>query len=91
MNLKTKTYLKKAIASYLRAAGAAVAAMLLAGMDDPTTITLSALIAGLLGPAVRALDPNDDAYGIGANIEKAFKAASGEEEKPAVEPEDVVE
>lgn len=79
MKASTKKYLKKAVASYLRAAAAAIAAMLLAGMDDPTTITVSALIAGLLGPAVRALDPNDDAYGIGANIEKAFKSSSAKD------------
>lgn len=76
MNQNTKKYLKSALGSYLRAAAAAVAAMLLAGMDNPGTITVSALVAGLLGPAVRALDPNDDAYGIGANIASAYKAAS---------------
>lgn len=82
MKESTKTYLKKALGSYLRAAAAAVAAMLLGGMDNPTTITASALIAGLLGPIVKALDPNDDSYGIGANITKAFKTASGEEDTP---------
>lgn len=77
MKPEVKTYLKKALGSYLRAAGAAVAAMLLAGMDNPATITISALVAGLLGPLVRALDPNDDGYGIAANIGKAYDAATG--------------
>lgn len=87
MKPEMKTYLKKALGSYLRAAAAAVAAMLLSGMDNPTTITVSALVAGLLGPLVRALDPNDDAYGIGASISKAFKAGS----ESAQDPNDPVE
>lgn len=70
--------LKKALWSYLRAAAAAVAAMLLAGMEDPTQITVSALLAGILGPLIRALDPNDDAYGIGASVEAAVAASNGE-------------
>lgn len=79
MKPQTKLHLKKALWSYLRAAAAAVAAMLLSGMEDPTVITISALVAGLLGPAVRALDPNDDAYGIGASISNALKSEVGEE------------
>jgi hypothetical protein len=65
--------LKSALGSYLRAALAALGAMVLAGIEDPAAITTSALLAGLLGPLIRALDPNQDEYGIGAKVEKAVK------------------
>ena len=66
--------LKAALGSYLRAALAAVGAMLLAGIEDPGQITLSAILAGLLGPLIKALDPIQDEYGIGAKVEAAVKA-----------------
>ena len=66
--------LKAALGSYLRAAHAAVGAMLLAGIEDPSQITVSALLAGILGPLIKALDPNQDEYGIGAKVEAAVKA-----------------
>ena len=65
--------LKAALGSYLRAALAAVGAMLLAGIEDPGQVTLSAILAGLLGPLIKALDPNQDEYGIGAKVEAAVK------------------
>jgi hypothetical protein len=65
--------LKAALGSYIRAALAAVGAMLLAGIEDPGQVTLSALLAGLLGPLIKALDPNQDEYGIGAKVEAAVK------------------
>ena len=65
--------LKSALGSYLRAALAALGAMLLAGIEDPGQVTLSALLAGLLGPLIKALDPNQDEYGIGAKVEAAVK------------------
>jgi hypothetical protein len=65
--------LKSALGSYLRAALAALGAMLLAGIEDPGQVTLSALLAGLLGPLIKALDPNQDEYGIGAKVEEAVK------------------
>jgi hypothetical protein len=80
MKPETLESLKKAVWSYLRAALAAVGALVLAGIEDPGTITVSALIAGALGPLVRALDPNDDAYGIGASIGEAFKSAKDGED-----------
>ena len=70
--------LKAALGSYLRAALAAVGAMVLAGIEDPSQITLSALLAGLLGPLIKALDPNQDEYGIGAKVEAAVKAETEE-------------
>lgn len=75
MKPETLNALRKAAWSYLRAALAAVGALVLAGIEDPGTITASALIAGVLGPLVRALDPNDDAYGIGASVGEAYKTA----------------
>lgn len=75
MKSETWNHLKKALWSYLRAALAAVGALVLAGIEDPGTITASALIAGALGPLVRALDPNDDSYGIGASVGEAFQTA----------------
>jgi hypothetical protein len=71
--------LKSALGSYLRAALAAVGAMLLAGIEDPGQVTLSALLAGLLGPLIKALDPNQDEYGIGAKVEAAVKDPEPEE------------
>jgi hypothetical protein len=65
--------LKSALGTYLRAALAAVGAMLLAGIEDPSKITASALLAGLLGPLIKALDPNQDEYGIGAKLEAVVK------------------
>jgi hypothetical protein len=65
--------LKSALGSYLRAALAAVGAMLLAGIEDPSQITVSALLAGILGPLIKALDPNQDEYGIGAKVQAAVE------------------
>jgi len=76
---ETWNHIKKAIWSYARSALAAIGALLLAGIEDPATITVSAIIAGALGPLVRSLDPNDDAFGIGASIEEAYKTAKKDE------------
>ena len=65
--------LKSAFGSYLRAALAAVGAMLLAGIENPSQITVTALLAGILGPLIKALDPNQDEYGIGAKVSAAVK------------------
>jgi hypothetical protein len=70
--------LKAALGSYLRAALAAVGAMLLAGIENPSQITVSALLAGILGPLIKALDPNQDEYGIGAKVEAAVKPTDTE-------------
>jgi hypothetical protein len=72
-NEETIRQLRAALWSYLRAAIASVGAMLLAGIDDPAQITLSALLGGILGPLIKALDPNQDEYGIGAKVEAAIK------------------
>lgn len=69
---ETIRQLKAALWSYLRASVAAVGAMLLAGIEDPAQITLSALLGGILGPLIKALDPNQDEYGIGARVQAAI-------------------
>jgi hypothetical protein len=81
MKKETWQHLRKALWSYLRAALAAVGALVLAGIDDPGTITASALIAGILGPLVRSLDPNDDAFGIGASVKEAYETAKAKKPK----------
>jgi hypothetical protein len=75
---EAKKQLKAAFLSYVRAAAAAVGAVLLAGIDNPGTITISALIGGLIGPLIKALDKNDDSYGIGAKVEAAVSAVPEE-------------
>jgi hypothetical protein len=52
-----------AIAStYLRAAIASVIALYLAGVTDPKAL-LSAGLAGIAGPLLKALDPNSTEFG----------------------------
>ena len=50
-------------ASYLRAALAAVLAMYMAGITDPKVL-VNAFVAGLVGPLVKALQPNEKEFGI---------------------------
>jgi len=70
---ETLRQLRAALWSYLRAAIASVGAMLLAGVEDPGKITMSAILGGILGPLIKALDPNQDEYGIGAKVQEALK------------------
>jgi hypothetical protein len=72
-NEETVRQLRAALWSYLRAAIASVGAMLLAGVEDPGKITMSAILGGILGPLIKALDPNQDEYGIGAKVQEALK------------------
>ena len=62
----TVDQLKLALGSYLRAAAASVAALYMSGVTDPKTL-LNALIAGLVGPLAKAVNPKDKSFGIGAN------------------------
>jgi len=50
-------------ASYLRASAAAVLAMYMAGITDPKVLA-NAFVAGLVGPLVKALQPNEKEFGI---------------------------
>jgi len=63
---ETKTIKDQALAagaSYLRAALAAVLAMYMAGITDPKVLA-NAFVAGLVGPLVKALQPNEKEFGI---------------------------
>ena len=60
-----KEQLKAAALSYLRAALACVGALYLSGITDPKVLA-NAFIAGLIGPVLKAVDPKQKEYGIGA-------------------------
>lgn len=57
--------IQAALGSYVRAAAASVAALYMSGVTDPKTL-LNALIAGLVGPLAKAVNPKDKSFGIGA-------------------------
>ena len=59
----TKDQLIAVGSSYLRAAVAAVLAMYMAGITDPKVLA-NAFVAGLVGPLVKALQPNEKEFGI---------------------------
>ena len=60
-----KEQLKAAGLSYLRAALSCVGALYLSGITDPKTLA-NAFRAGLIGPLMKALQPNEKQLGIGA-------------------------
>ena len=60
-----KEQLKAAALSYLRAALSCVGALYLSGISDPKVL-VNAFIAGLIGPLLKAVDPKQKEYGIGA-------------------------
>jgi hypothetical protein len=60
-----KKQLEAAAYSYGRAALASVAALYLSGITDPKVL-LNAFIAGLVGPVLKALQPNEKDYGVGS-------------------------
>ena len=51
--------------TYLRAAVAAVIALYLAGVTDPKAL-LSAALAAVAGPILKAIDPNSPEFGVGS-------------------------
>jgi hypothetical protein len=57
--------LEAAAYSYGRAALASVAALYLAGITDPKVLA-NAFLAGLIGPVLKAIQPNEKQYGIGS-------------------------
>jgi hypothetical protein len=59
---KLKTQLQAAALSYLRAAISCAAALYMSGITDPK-ILANAFIAGALAPIMRAISPNDKAFG----------------------------
>jgi hypothetical protein len=58
------TQLKAAGLSYLRAALSCVGALYLSGISDPKVLA-NAFLAGLIGPVLKALAPNESQYGVG--------------------------
>jgi hypothetical protein len=60
-----KKKLEAAAWSYGRAALASVAALYISGITDPK-ILVNAFLAGLIGPLVKALQPNEKQFGVGA-------------------------
>ena len=60
-----KEQLKAAGLSYLRAALSCVGALYMSGITDPKVLA-NAFIAGLIGPVLKAVDPKQKEYGIGA-------------------------
>jgi hypothetical protein len=60
-----KKQLEAAAYSYGRAALASVAALYISGITDPK-ILANAFIAGLIGPLLKAVQPNEKQFGIGA-------------------------
>lgn len=58
--------LKAALASYARTAVSAAVAMYMAGHTNPKDIAMAA-VAAVLGPIIRAVNPNDGAFGRGAS------------------------
>jgi len=64
--LKEKTKKDQALAvaqSWLRASAASALALYLSGITDPKVLA-NAFLAGLLGPLVKALQPNEKEFGI---------------------------
>jgi len=60
-----KEQLKAAGLSYLRAAVSCVGALYISGISDPKVLA-NAFIAGLIGPSMKALAPNEKQIGIGS-------------------------
>jgi hypothetical protein len=63
--LMNKEKIKAVIATYLRAAVAAVLALYLAGTSDLKTLALAG-VAAVAGPVLKALDPNSPEFGVGS-------------------------
>lgn len=81
LNDKTKAML----ASYGRSVLASGLALYMAGVTDPKDLW-AALVAAIAPVALRAINPNDKAFGIlpdAAEVEKALKAAKAKVKKTA--------
>jgi hypothetical protein len=77
--------LKKALASYGRSVIGSATAMYAAGITDPETLAYS-LLGAIIPVALRAINPNDAAFGRlpdVAEVEKALKTAKVVKKAPA--------
>jgi hypothetical protein len=59
------TKLKAIVATYIRAAVAAVLALYLSGVTDLKTLALAG-VAAVAGPVLKALDPSSTEFGVGS-------------------------
>lgn len=59
------TKLKAIVATYLRAAVAAVLALYLSGVSDVKTLALAG-VAAVAGPVLKAIDPSSPEFGVGS-------------------------
>ena len=59
-----KEQLKAAGLSYIRAALSCAGALYLSGISDPKVLA-NAFIAGLIGPILKAIAPNETQFGVG--------------------------
>jgi hypothetical protein len=60
-----KKQLEAAAYSYCLAALASAAALYISGITDPKVL-LNAFIAGLVGPLLKAVQPNEKEFGLGS-------------------------
>lgn len=84
MNKKTQAL----VASYARSVLASGLALYMAGVTDPKDLW-TALVAALAPVAMRAINPNDPAFGIlpdAAVVDKALKTAKAPAKKAAKKP-----
>jgi hypothetical protein len=58
-----KEQIKQIALTYLRSAAAVAAGLYMTGVHDPKVLA-SAFVAGLVGPALKALDPSAKEFGI---------------------------
>lgn len=60
-----KKKIEAVVKTYLRAAIASVLALYLAGVTEPKAL-LSAALAAVAGPILKAIDPNSPEFGVGS-------------------------
>jgi hypothetical protein len=77
-----KEQIKKMLASYGRSVLAAASALYLAGVTDPADLAYS-LLAAFIPVVLRAVNPNDTAFGILPSTEDVAKAAKAAKPKKA--------
>lgn len=79
-----ETVMKSVLKSYLRGVLVAISPLLAANVEDPK-VYLYAIVAGVISPAIRALDKKDPAFGMVANAIDAEvnKLAKADKKKAA--------
>ena len=76
------TNLKAMLASYARSVLGAATALYLAGVTDPADLAYS-LVAAIIPVVLRAVNPNDPAFGVLPSAEDVEKAAKSAKPKKA--------